>query len=233
MKQETNNSSRFFITGDCHGDFEKIEFFCRYHETTPDDCMIILGDAGINFCMDHRDEELKNALDKIPLTFLCVYGNHEERPYNIPSYRTKVWHGGLVYYEDAHPTILFAKDGEMYEMNGEKVIAIEGAYSGDKAFRIMLGLPWFPDEQPSKEIKKYVEAQLDKQQGAVDYVLSHTCPMVYEPREKYQNMVDAKTIDKSTEQWLDQIAKRLTYKCWYFGYYHDNFAYENVCKPRG
>lgn len=90
MKQETNNSSRFFITGDCHGDFGKIEFFCRYHETTPDDCMIILGDAGINFCMDHRDEELKNALDKMPLTFLCVHGNHEERPYNISSYRTKV-----------------------------------------------------------------------------------------------------------------------------------------------
>ncbi len=100
MKQETNNSSRFFITRDCHGDFEKIEFFCRYHETTPDDGMIILGDAGINFCMDHRDEELKNALDKMPLTFLCVHGNHEERPYNISSYRTKVWHGGLVYYED-------------------------------------------------------------------------------------------------------------------------------------
>ena len=91
--------------------------------------MIILGDAGINFCMDHRDEELKNALDKMPLTFLCVHGNHEERPYNISSYRTKVWHGGLVYYEDAHPTILFAKDGEMYEMNGKKVIAIGGAYS--------------------------------------------------------------------------------------------------------
>ena len=228
MKQETNNSSRFFITGDCHGDFEKIEFFCRYHETTPDDCMIILGDAGINFCMDHRDEELKNALDKMPLTFLCVHGNHEERPYNISSYRTKVWHGGLVYYEDAHPTILFAKDGEMYEMNGKKVIAIGGAYSGDKAFRIMLGLPWFPDEQPSKEIKKYVEAQLDKQQWTVDYVLSHTCPMVYEPREKYQNLVDAKTIDKSTEQWLDQIAKKLAYKCWYFGHYHDNVAYDDA-----
>ena len=141
---------------------------------------------------------------------------------------TKVWHGGLVYYEDAHSTILFAKDGEMYEMNGKKVIAIGGAYSGDKAFRIMLGLPWFPDEQPSKEIKKYVEAQLDKQQWTVDYVLSHTCPMVYEPREKYQNLVDAKTIDKSTEQWLDQIAKRLTYKCWYFGHYHDNVAYDDA-----
>ena len=137
-------------------------------------------------------------------------------------------HGGLVYYEDAHPTILFAKDGEMYEMNGKKVIAIGGAYSGDKAFRIMLGLPWFPDEQPSKEIKKYVEAQLDKQQWTVDYVLSHTCPMVYEPREKYQNLVDAKTIDKSTEQWLDQIAKKLTYKCWYFGHYHDNVAYDDA-----
>jgi len=79
-----------------------------------------------------------------------------------------------------------------------------------------------------EEIKKYVEAQLDKQQWTVDYVLSHTCPMVYEPREKYQNLVDAKTIDKSTEQWLDQIAKKLTYKCWYFGHYHDNVAYDDA-----
>lgn len=73
-----------------------------------------------------------------------------------------------------------------------------------------------------------MEAQLDKQQWTVDYVLSHTCPMVYEPREKYQNLVDAKTIDKSTEQWLDQIAKKLTYKCWYFGHYHDNVAYDDA-----
>ena len=58
--------------------------------------------------------------------------------------------------------------------------------------------------------------------------MSHTCPMVYEPREKYQNLVDAKTIDKSTEQWLDQIAKKLTYKCWYFGHYHDNVAYDDA-----
>ena len=46
--------SRFFLTGDCHGEFEKIEFFCRHRQTSRDDYMIILGDAGINFCMDSR-----------------------------------------------------------------------------------------------------------------------------------------------------------------------------------
>ena len=48
-----------YITGDCHGDFQKVEAFCRRMQTTIEDCMIILGDAGINYCMDHRDTERK------------------------------------------------------------------------------------------------------------------------------------------------------------------------------
>lgn len=37
-----------YLTGDTHGRFERIECFCKDNDTTPDDLLIILGDAGIN-----------------------------------------------------------------------------------------------------------------------------------------------------------------------------------------
>ena len=50
-----------YITGDTHGQFERIENFCRRYGTGKDDVMIILGDAGINFSGGLRDQ-IKNCL---------------------------------------------------------------------------------------------------------------------------------------------------------------------------
>ena len=38
---------RLFITGDRHGRFDDLEYFCQANDTTEDDALIILGDAGI------------------------------------------------------------------------------------------------------------------------------------------------------------------------------------------
>ena len=35
----------FYITGDTHGEFSRIERFCETMNPTPDDTLIILGDA--------------------------------------------------------------------------------------------------------------------------------------------------------------------------------------------
>ena len=56
-----------YITGDTHGRFKKIKLFCRENNTTKDDIMIILGDAGINYFLDERDEQLKNNLMTLPM----------------------------------------------------------------------------------------------------------------------------------------------------------------------
>lgn len=58
----------------------------------------------------------------------------------------RIKHGGEVYYEPEYPNILFAKDGEIYDFDGKKAIAIGGAYSCDKEYRLLTGLPWFQDE---------------------------------------------------------------------------------------
>ena len=112
---------KIYITGDCHGAFKKIEIFCRQYKTTCEDVMIILGDAGINFCLSKWDKRNKSLLTNLELTFLCIHGNHEARPESLDTYKEKMWNGGSVYFEEEYPNILFAKDGEIYELNGKKV----------------------------------------------------------------------------------------------------------------
>lgn len=82
------------------------------------------------------------------------------RPADISTYKTKKYCSGMVWYEDEYPNILFAKDGEIYDFNGYSCIAIGGAYSVDKCYRLARGWAWFENEQPSEEIKSYVEQQL-------------------------------------------------------------------------
>ena len=139
----------FYITGDTHKKFDRVETFCQDQHTTPDDVMIILGDSGINYWLNPKDEKLKERVNRIPITFFCIHGNHEGRPWESPAdYKLVSWHGGLVYKEEKYPNILFAKDGEVYDFNGKSVMPIGGAGTVNKDYRISQGLQWFASEQP-------------------------------------------------------------------------------------
>lgn len=108
-----------YITGDKHADFRDVLYFCYTDNTTLDDILIVLGDAGINYFANEKDVPLKESLKRLcPITLFCIHGNHEERPENIKSYKTKTFHKGLVYYEEEYPNILFAKDVEVYDFDG-------------------------------------------------------------------------------------------------------------------
>lgn len=208
-----------YLTGDTHRDFSRIYEFCEEYETTAEDILVILGDAGINYFCDFRDYELKSELAKLPITLLCIHGNHEERPYEL-EYDVMKWHEGIVYYEKEYPNLLFAKDGEIYDFEGKKAIAIGGAYSVDKYYRLRYGLAWFKSEQPNREIREYVMAQLEKSKWKVDYVFSHTVPVEYEPVWAFLPGIDQSTVDKSTEIWLQEIAEKLTFDGWFAGHFH-------------
>ena len=54
------------------------------------DVLIILGDAGINYFLNHFDDVVKEKLNKLGLIFFCINGNHEERAENSHEIRSKI-----------------------------------------------------------------------------------------------------------------------------------------------
>ena len=44
-----------YITGDKHGDYDQVFEFGYKNNTSKNDIMIILGDAGINYYLDNKD----------------------------------------------------------------------------------------------------------------------------------------------------------------------------------
>lgn len=217
-----------YITGDKHGDFREIFYFCYENKTTLDDIMIVLGDAGINYYANEKDYILKDSLLQYPITFFCIHGNHEERPENIKTYKTKRFHDGVVYYEEDYPNVLFAKDGEIYNFNNHKVLVIGGAYSVDKYFRLDRGYNWYESEQPNEETKNKVVSVLKDLNNKVDIILSHTCPYKYLPREMFLEGIDQSTVDNSTEHFLDEIEKSTDYNLWYCGHYHTDKEIDKI-----
>ena len=203
-----------YITGDTHREFYRLHDI----EKNKSNMLIILGDAGINYYLDERDKMLKEQLNSYDIKLFCVQGNHEERPENILTYKEIDMFGGKVFIEEEYPNLIFAKNGELYDIDNKKVLVIGGAYSVDKNYRIIYGYPWFKDEQLSKEEMDNI---LNKYKGQhIDIILSHTCPLKYEPTEVFIKGIDQSAVDKSMEKFLDKLEQSVDYDKWYCGHYH-------------
>lgn len=211
----------YYITGDTHGNLERIITFCQSNNIDKKDTIIILGDVGLNYYEDSRSKRAKQYYsERICCDLLCIHGNHEKNPEYMESMKEKEWKGGIVYYEEEFPTILYAKDGEIYDLDNKKAIALGGAYSVDKEYRLMMGWHWFSDEQMTPEVMKRCEENLAKEGWSVDYVLSHTVPLSAEPVEFFLKGIDQSKVDKTMEIWLEKIKNSLRFERWYAGHYH-------------
>jgi 3-oxoacid CoA-transferase subunit A len=210
------------LTGDTHGNFRRlVEFQNEYKIARAMDLVVtVLGDFCANYFGDERDNHAKDYLSKnTKYTIFVVHGNHERNP-EYMGIKEKTWKGGTVFYEEEYPNILYAKDGEIYDFDGKKVIVLGGAYSVDKDYRLMMGYRWVADEQMSEDVRIRCEDNLRRAGWKVDYVLSHTVPLSVEPTEFFISGIDQSTVDKTTETWMEEIRKKLDYKQWFAGHYH-------------
>ena len=123
-----------YFTGDIHGAIDSIDQFNRKVHPTKDDVIVLLGDVGANYYRGRRDERLKEYLNQIGPVFLCIHGNHEIRPTNIPGYTELQWNGGVVWAQPEYPNLLFARDGEIFELNGLRYrhLRLERHQDGDR-----------------------------------------------------------------------------------------------------
>lgn len=166
---------------------------------------------------------MKNFLSKrYNFTIYCVRGNHEARPQNVKDmhliYDEDV--GGEVYIQDKWPNIRYFKDWGIYTISGHKVAVIGGAYSVDKWYRLAQNFIWFTDEQLS--FPEMLQAYKELKGQKVDFVFTHTCPLVWEPNDLFLSSIDQTKVDKSMERFLEFVAKDLQWSVWCFGHYHQD-----------
>ena len=211
----------FFLTGDCHADFTRFKNYDKEIQKNPEVAVIILGDAGLNWSLDEHDAQLKNFLSKrYDFRIYCLRGNHEARPQNVLGmeliYDEDV--KGEVYIQKKWPNIRYLKDYGIYQMGNLDVAVIGGAYSVDKWYRLDRGAIWYPDEQLTEE--EMIAATAELTGTEVDIVLTHTCPINWEPSDLFLNGIDQRRVDKTMELFMEEIAQCFGWKVWCFGHYH-------------
>lgn len=228
----------WFVTGDTHGQvLFRLSQINAGKYAASQTALIILGDAGINFYLNKTDMNLKRNIQNTEYTVYCVRGNHEERPENLGY--IEHWYDenvkGYVMYEPDYPNIKYFEDGNAYEICGKSVLVIGGAYSVDKWYRLnRVGVTskldkdylnprktgWFPDEQ----LLDWEMTTIEKEHFGKHYdvILTHTCPISWEPTDLFLPGLDQSSIDKTMELWLDKVKQNIDWSIWLFGHYHDD-----------
>ena len=226
--------NQVYLMADIHGDWRPVRDFLNRIDNKYDntDTIIILGDAGLNFFFNHRDENTKTKLNKLGINLFIIRGNHEERPEICAANNPNDWtmeqfFGGLVWVEKAYPYIKYTMDTPTsYTINGYNTLVFPGAYSVDKYRRLQMGWSWFQYEQLDEEEMEAGRRLVNiLNQNKCDLVLSHTCPIIYEPTDLFLSCVDQSMVDKSMERYLGEIEFNLDYRAWCWGHYHQHREY--------
>ena len=182
--------------------------------------LILLGDVGANYYGGQRDSYFKEQLNKIGVHMYCLRGNHEKHPKDVPNMRI-VFDGyvkNVVYWEEEYPNIKYLIDGADYQFNNITCLALGGAYSVDKWYRLERGWMWFANEQIAEADMEMIEAETAG--NFYDVVLSHTCPYSWQPTDLFIDAVDQSTVDNTTEKWLEKMADNIIWGKWCFGHFH-------------
>ena len=229
--------NRVFVTGDKHRNFDSVEYFCSRMDTDKSDLIIVLGDNGVNWYDDKRDDDFKKFLSDLPVKFMMIRGNHDMRPQNIHKhYSTGVYQdvaltnaavNGKFLVQDEYPDLLFAKDGCSYNFsNNLSAFVIGGAHSIDKRLRLENGYPWFEDEQLNQSemiaaSRRYSD-WLQNNKSCKKIMLTHTCPYRFIPRENLLPWPTPEDEDYTMERWFDSLYEIGKNKLsdWYCGHWH-------------
>lgn len=203
---------RIFVCGDIHheNDIAKIQpqNFTIQKDLTKEDVLIIAGDWGGIWYNDYRNKNLLDWWELRNFTTLVVLGNHEN--YDVINKLCIVdKFGGKV--RKVSDSVFIAERGEIYTINGKKILTLGGAESTDKQYRVE-GYSWWKDEEITERDISYAFHKLKKYDFSIDYIISHTGGS-----EICRQLGFTPT---RSDYLLDKILTISIYKKHYLGHYH-------------
>lgn len=239
-----------YITGDIHGGttISKLNStnFPEGKYLTEKDIVIITGDFGMPWHSsgpNHEKEKkvLKWLSDK-KWTTLFVDGNHENFDL-LSSLPTEKRYGAEVGV--VQDRVYHLKRGNVYEIEGRKVLAIGGATSTDKEWRQAYleetgNKIWWEEEILSAEEEINILRAIKQ---PINIIISHTAPSrsVLELLTKYpvDKLYDRLRIEDPVAVFLDKVRSFAKFQKWFCGHMHMDyltideavqFCFDNIFK---
>ena len=225
--------SRIFLTGDTHSNIDIGKINSQHWKTgkelTKNDYLIILGDAGIIWYNNKKDNYIKKWYNEKPWTTLFIDGNHENHA-ALNSYPVETWKGGKVH--KISDSIIHLMRGQVFDIDKLKFFTFGGANSVDKMYRVE-GVSWWPEEIPSYEEFSEGISNLEKNNFEVDYILTHDCSEYAMEDLLGYNYGDSDPVKKYFNKL--ETTFNVRYNKWYFGHHHIDASRDNkhICLYQG
>lgn len=201
-----------YITGDTHGEQNRILYVEKESGIGEGDYLIVTGDFGYIFRNNLTENNFLNDLEKRPYTILFCDGNHENFP-AIYSYPREIWKGGKIHR--IRKNVIHLARGQVFDIEGKSFFTMGGAYSIDKYMRFE-NVSWWKEELPTNSEYREATSSLKERDNRVDYVITHTAPSEIIRRMGYSP--DAH--DMELCGFLEWIMYEVEFKGWFFGHWH-------------
>ena len=216
-----------YVTGDTHGDYDwskvNTKQFPLQRNLTKNDYLIITGDFGGVWDGGDIDKYTQKFWNKKNFTTLFVDGNHENHDL-LSSYPVTEWHGGKVHM--ISESIIHLMRGQIYDIDGYKILTLGGAQSHDMWCR-KEGKNWWKGELPTID-ELYAFVDVIEANPQVDYVITHDIP------DHIQDMVNpyGEYTHDRLSNFFEAVYDLIPFKRWYAGHYHldVDFKERNVDK---
>lgn len=230
-----------YIAADAHGDVNRYkEIVNQIDDPKEEDIIIICGDAGLEYDI-YIMGQCKKYMKKFPGTWLIMRGNHDARVWkkHTKNYIDETiandgWSFSdrfdeITLYQNKYPNIHYIDDaGGIYNIEGYSCLFIPGAYSVDKAYRIINYLPYEYEEQLDYGEFERLYNKITNNKNNIDFVFAHTYPEFLEDfvSDLFIANIDQFTVDRTTEKWIkvfmEKIGAGKNFKHYFFGHLHDD-----------
>ena len=221
-----------YVIGDIHGDYTILD--ARFGDLVTSfnfekkDVLFVAGDAGFVNSLENSESKANRIkhLNALPFIIIVVLGNHENYDVIESFPETSIFEGKC--YKEEGVDVYYAKNGQIFNIDGTKIFTFNGGLSVDKQHRLELQEKhnikfWWEQEI---KVEDFEPAMIKYFANRVDYVITHDVPQ--EIFTKLIPFIPRRFKDQTCplQGFLQRLYIMKKHKHWYAGHYHPSFPVE-------
>ena len=218
-----------YVIGDIHGEYSILE--ARFGDIRSSfikekkDVLFVAGDAGFVNSYENAESKQKRIqeLNSLPFIIIVVLGNHENYDI-IESFDEVTLFEGKCYKEEG-VDVYYAKNGQIFNIDGTKFFTFNGGLSIDKEQRLNFQKQYgikFWWEQEIKE-KDFDAAYISFFTHKIDYIITHDVPLAI--FNQLTPFIPGRFKDQvcPLQHFFQKLYIMQKHKRWYAGHYHPSY----------